>query len=44
MHAEVRAQFEGARQERRGEGVIHNERGAGFIGDLRNAIDLADAQ
>ena len=44
VHDEVRAQLEGANQQRRGEGVVDQKRGAGGLGELGNTADVADAQ
>ena len=44
MHAEVRAEFKGAQEQRRGEGAVHHQRRADFIGDFRHPVDRAHAQ
>ena len=40
MHDDVRAPVEWAAEPRRGEGVVHEERGAGVVGDAGDRLDV----
>ena len=44
VDAEVGAQFQRPAEQRRGEGVVDHQRGAGFAGDFGDAVDLSHAQ